>query len=339
MGMELIQLERYTERRLLGVGASYEVHEAVDGQTGAQVVLKRPWAQYITHNQHQHADQLSVRLIEMHRTLGASFPHISHLVGYTDCTRHDQFFRDTLAHPYHVLVEERAKGVPLLGSIKDKFRGVPIGLAHNLYALYPLVSHAVHPSPGILQQLLELAEGCYRKGFLALDLGPQNVYYDPIQDAITLIDLGAFLDRNASQGRQQPPNLHDALAELCKFYVTPHPPPAHVSGYRDPYGMGPMQGFEQDLDHLIHHYRELTTGALQDTAVGLLHKVKARAYESIDEFRQEVQPYLALVEERNRALPNVAALVEVWREGLGLLHEKYWRRFLFNPETDLVHYR
>jgi hypothetical protein len=100
-----------------------------------------------------------------------------------------------------------------------------------------------------------------------------------------------------------------------------------------------MRGFEQDLNHLIHTYLELTTGALQDTAVGLLQKVKGRAYESIEEFRQEVQPYLALVEERNRALPDFPHLVEVWREGLSLLHEKYWRRFLFNPETDLVHYR
>lgn len=337
--MELIQLQRYTSRRLLGTGASYEVHEAVDSQTGAQVVLKRPWAQYITHNQHQHADRLSARLIEMHRTLGASFPHISHLVGYTDCTRHDQFFGDTLTHPYHVLVEERAKGVPLVGGIKDKFLGVPIGLAQNLYALYPMVSHAVHPSPGILQQLLELAEGCYRHGFLALDLGPQNVYYDPMQGRITVIDLGDFRDRNSSQGGQRTPDLHDALLELCKFYLTPHQPPSQVSGYRDPFGMGSMRGFEQDLNQMIHHYHELTTGALQEAAVNLLQKVKRRAYESIEEFRQEVQHYLGLAEERNRALPDLPGLVEVWREGLGLLHDKYWRRFLFDPETDLVHYR
>jgi serine/threonine protein kinase len=337
--MDPVQLERFTEKRLLGVGANYEVHAAIDSQTGAPVVLKRPWVQYISRNQHQQVDKLSARVIELHRTLGGSFPHISHLVGYTGHTRHDRYFGDALSQSYYVLVEERARGVPLMGGIKDKFRGVPIGLAQNLYTLYPLVSHAREPTPGIMEQLLDLEAGCIRMGYLLLDLGPQNVFFDPRAGRITVIDIGESLEYRAAQHGNQGADLHDAFAELCRFYLTPHPPPTQVGGYREPFGIAATRGFQTDLERITHSFCELTAGPLQEAAVTILHQVKSRAYGSIDAFRQDLQRYFALVEDRNRALPDWPGLLNVWREGMEMLHETYWRRFLFEPETDLIHYR
>lgn len=114
--MNPIQLERFTLNKMLGMGANYEVHAAIDSATGEEVVLKRPWGQFISRGQHQNVDRLSARLIEVHQALDHSLPHVSRLIGYTECTQHHEYFGDSLSQEYHVLVEERARGVPLVGN-------------------------------------------------------------------------------------------------------------------------------------------------------------------------------------------------------------------------------
>ncbi|MBI3325864.1 MAG: serine/threonine protein kinase [Nitrospinae bacterium] len=336
--MDAIQLERFTLKRPLGIGANYEVHAAIDSQTGREVVLKRPWAQFLSRGQYQHVDNLSARLIEVHRALGDALPYVSHLIGYTDCTQHDAYFGDLLPQKYHVLVEERARGVPLVASARDKFIGVPIGLVQNLFTLYPLVSRADKTSPGILQQLLDVEEAFYNAGFLVLDMRPQNVFFDPKEGRITVIDIGGFLASGTGRGKNGGPDLHDAFAELCKFYLTPHSPPAHVNGYRDPFGMGPDLGFRKELDRMLQSFLGITTPPLQEAAVAILRKVKERGYGTVGEFRGDLQQVLALVSERNSTLPDVPSLVRVWREGMEMLKDKYWRKFLFDPDADLIHY-
>src|SRR5262245_16603711 len=129
--MNVVDLERFSLDSPLGIGANYEVYAAVDRETGNQVVLKRPWAQTIRVGQSRRIDEQSVRVIELHHELAGVVPHIAPLVGYTEQVSHERYFGDGLSQAYHVLVEERAKGIPLVAEIKDKFRGVPIGLAQN----------------------------------------------------------------------------------------------------------------------------------------------------------------------------------------------------------------
>ena len=337
--MVSIDLERFSLKHLLGTGANYEVYAAIDSETGRDVVLKRPWAQSLRAGQYRYIDELSARVIELHRCLGDSIPHLSPLVAYTERGRHDGYFGDAFPQEYHVLVEERARGVPLVADIKDRFRGIPIGLGQNLFALYPLVPHRVAKAAGILQQLLDVEEAFTRKGCLVLDLRPQNVFFDPKTGEITVIDIGTFVDQNAARKARQAPDLHDCFAELCKFYLASDSPPVHASGYREPFGMGPALGFSRDLERMVQNCLQQTTGALQATALGILQKIKSREYGTVEAFRRDLQPYFALVDERNRNLQEFPHLVEAWRQGMEMLRERYWRKFLFDPDTDLIYYR
>jgi hypothetical protein len=337
--MVSIELERFRLKHSLGIGANYEVYAAIDSETGRDVVLKRPWAQSLRGGQYRSIDELSARVIELHRLVGDAVPHLSPLIGYTDRRRHDAYFGDSLPQEYHVLVEERAQGVPLVADIKDRFRGIPIGLGQNLFALYPLVPHRVAGPTGILQQLLDVEEAFTHRGYLVLDLRPQNVFFDPKAGAITVIDVGTFVDENAVGGTRQTPDLHECFAELCKFYLAPNSPPVQANGYREPFGMGPALGFSRELERMIQGCLRQTTGALQNAVVGILQKIKSREYGTVEAFRRDLQPYFTLVHERNSDLQELPDLVEAWRQGMELLQETYWRKFLFDPDADLVHYR
>ena len=336
--MHAVDLERFRLRGLLGHGANYEVYAALDRETGGAVVLKRPWAQCLRVGQYRPVDEQSARLIHVHNLLGDGAPHIARLIGYAGRTRHDSYFGDAMPQEYYVLVEERACGVPLVADIKEKFRGIPIGLGQNLFALYPLVRTSRDGAGSIFEQLLDVEEAFARVNHLILDLRPQNVYFDPKRGEITVIDLGMVVDVQALRGTQRAPDVHDCLAELCKYYLAPHSPPAQIEGYREPFGMGPALGFSRELDGMIQGCSSLEHGPLRDLVVRMLQRIKSRDYGSIASFRPDLRQYFALLDERNRGLQGLPNLVGVWREGMGMLKDSYWRKFLFDPEADLARY-
>jgi hypothetical protein len=336
--MDAIDLERFGLNGLLGLGANYEVYAATDRETGKDVVLKRPWVQTIRGGQSRHVDEQSARVIELHRALGGTVPSISPLVGYTERVRHDGYFGDGLQQEYYVLVEERAHGVPLVADIKDKFRGVPIGLGQNLFALYPLVRGSHAGAASVFEQLLDVEEAFARTNRLIMDLRPQNVFFDPRQGEITVIDIGTCVDGRTTSGPRPAPDIHDCLAELCKFYLEPQSPPVQIKGYRDPFGMGPPLGFPKELDRMIQACASLASGPLQDIALGMLQRLKRRDYGAVAPFRRDLQQYFTVVDERNRNLQEFPDLVGVWRQGMELLRENYWRKFRFDPDADLARY-
>jgi serine/threonine protein kinase len=336
--MDVIDLERFSLAGPLGIGANYEVYAAVDRETGKDVVLKRPWAQIIRVGQSRRIDEQSARVIELHQILAGVVPHIAPLVGYTERVSHERFFGDALPQEYHVLVEERARGVPLVADIKDKFRGVPIGLAQNLFALHPLVQGAFEGTRRIFEQILDVVEASTNAQYLIMDLRPQNIFFDPKRGEITVIDIGACIDLRTTSGALPTLDVHDCLAELCKFYLEPQTPPTQLKRYRDPYGMGPAVGFAKELDRLIQACAGVASGPLQDRAVGILQRLKRRDYGEISTFRHDLQQYFALVDERNRNLQDFPDLVGVWRQGMELLREQYWRKFRFDPDADLAPY-
>jgi hypothetical protein len=336
--MDAIELERFNLIGSLGLGANYEVYAATDSETGRDVVLKRPWLQTIRGGQSRHVDEQSERVIELHQVLDGSVPYISQMVGYTKRVGHGGFFGDDLQQEYYVLAEERAYGLPLVADIRDKFRGVPIGLGQNLFALYPLVHSSRAGAPSIFAQLLDVEEAFSRVDRLIMDLRPQNVFFDPRQGTITVIDIGMCVDQRATSGRQPALDIHDCLAELCKFYLEPQNPPREAKGYRDPFGMGPPLGFSKELDRMIQADAAVPSEPLRDFSMSILQRLKRRDYGAVEPFRQDLQHYLALLDERNHNLPELPELVGVWYQGMALLREKYWRKFRFDPDSDLDGY-
>ena len=89
------------------------------------MVVKRPNPDYIARKLHHGVDQVSEQLIEVHNAIGDSLACVAHLVGYTDVARHDDYFGDSLNESYRVLVADRARGLPLVSDIRDKFKGGP----------------------------------------------------------------------------------------------------------------------------------------------------------------------------------------------------------------------
>ena len=336
--MDAIELERFNLIGSLGLGANYEVFAATDSETGHDVVLKRPWVQTIRGGQSRHVDEQSERVIELHQVLDGTVPCISQMVGYTERVSHRGYFGDDLQQEYYVLVEERAQGLPLVADIKDKFRGVPIGLGQNLFALYPLVQSSRDGNTSIFEQLLDVEEAFTRADRLIMDLRPQNVFFDPRQGAITVIDIGMYLDQRATSGRQQAADIHDCLAELCKFYLQPQSPPRQAKGYCDPFGMGPPLGFTKELERMIQAGAGLPSGPLQDITVRMLQRLQSRDYGAVEPFRHDLQHYLDLLHERNQDLQEFSEMVGVWHQGMELLREKYWRKFRFDPDSDLAEY-
>ena len=89
---------------------------------------------------------------------------------------------------------------------------------------------------------------------------------------------------------------------------------------------------------MVRDCSRLPAGPLHDVAVAILQRIKRRDYGTIAPFRQDLQEYCAARDARNRALQDFPSLVEVWRAGMEMLRDKYWRKFLFDPDTDLVSY-
>ena len=342
--MQQVKLDRFLLEGFLGAGADYEAHAATDSETGRPVVIKRPNPDYIVRQMHLRIEALSEQLVEVHRAVGDSLPYLAHLVGYTESTQHGDYFGDDLKEGYRVLVEERAKGIPLICDIRDKFKGVPIGLGQNLFALHPLVPHPGNGASAVQRQLLDMQESFLAVGHLALDMRPQNVYFDPAEASITVIDIGATPTQGpAYQGKLSmgtgPKDFHDFFLEVFRFYATPDPPPTSARGYGEPAGMRAVPDFDLQIGDLVQSYSMSSGGDLEEAAVAALQKIQNRSYASFGEFRADFTQYLELIEERNRNDPNLPDLITSWAEALGMLSADYWKKYLFDADSGLDRYR
>ena len=356
--MELISLARYQAGARIGTGADYEVRTALDLETGATVVVKRPAPQMIKLKQHLSTEARTDRMIQAWRDVGRPLPGVSPILGYTEIEAHDEFFGDALGVEYRVTVEHRAKGIPLLGDHMARITGVPVGVGQNLFALHPLM----HPKPSngangdqarrdqaggdpeyfpIQRQLLDVQQGFFEAGYLLLDLRPQNIFYQPATQRITIIDCGALEPlETPNQERQRPGSvphdLHDFCLEILKFYATPEEPPAEAAGYKDPHGLRPVVRFDQELDELEQYFRTGADDRCLAAAMEVIGKVKNRAYASLGSFRDDLNAYLEAVAERNRALSNRDQIEQAWTEALDWLRADYWKRFLFDADIELA---
>ena len=335
--MEKVDLSRYEDAGRLGSGADYEVRAAVDRETGKQVVLKRTVPQMVSRNMHGSTEARTERTLQVCGDIGSTVPLMVPILGYTDRTDHDCYFGETLGQDYLVIVEERAAGIPLfVGDPRARITGVPVGAAQNLFALFPLVRAPNHSPFSIHQQLLDLEEGFLEAGFVLLDLGPQNIFYQPGSGRITVIDWGALaaINEEPSSRGKRPKDIHDFYLEMLKYYTTPQQPPTESSGYRDAHGLRPVVRFEEELDEMARDFGNVP-GPARNPALYLIAKIRERSYTSLADFRSDLMAYLNAVDNRNSELRSDTQVRVAWTDALGWLRGEYWQRFLFDPDSDL----
>ena len=335
--LDKVDLSSYAVSKVLGTGADYEVRSAVDKETGNEVVLKRPKPQMVSRQLHDGIEARTGQILQAYEDVGHTIPTVVPILGFTGRANHDDYFGESLENEYTVIVEARAKGVPLVGDPMARVTGVPIGIGQNLFTLFPLIQPPDQLTFNIHRQLLDLEEGFYRAGYVLLDLRPQNIFYQPASGRITLIDCGALVgkDNESTNPRRTPQDIHDFYLEMLKFYTTPQEPPTDVSGYRDPYGLRPVVQFEQELDDMASRFGGLDAPS-RDSALSLIEKVRNRAYSQFGEFRQDLVTCLEAIAERNRRLPDINQARQAWGEALQGYREEYWQRFLFDPDSELA---
>ena len=335
--MEQVDLRRYESSGLLGSGADYEVRSAVDQETGKLVVLKRPMPQMISRRMHVGTEARTDRTLQVLQEIDHALPLVIPILGYTDRANHDWYYGDSLGQEYRVVVEERAKGIPLLVSdARARITGVPVGAGQNLFALFPLVQPAGTQAFPIHRQLLDLEEMFVRAGYILLDLRPQNLFYQPGSGRLTMIDCGALTsidNEPVSRGRPAP-DIHYFYLEILKFYATAQQPPTQASGYRDAYGQRPVVHFDHELEEMAANFDQFPDSA-QRQAIHIIEQVRSRAYTGLADFRQDLEVYLDQVVERNESLPNLPEARAAWVEALGWLRGDHWQRYLFDPEAEL----
>ncbi len=336
--MEKVDLERYEITGRLGSGADYDVKAATDRETGLQVAIKRPVPQAISRNQHQAIEARTEKILQAYDEIGFSTDLISPIVGYTEPAVHDAFFGDELGTEYRVVVEARASGIPLLGDMMSKFKGVPIGVGQNLFPLFPLVKPSSLPPHPIHNQLLDLEEVYLKSGYMILDLRPQNIFYQPGLAQMTVIDTGALVRSNDDAPRGRPPfDINDACLEIIKFYTTPEEPPADPAGYRDSRGIRPIVDISQELDEMSRELSSCPASVVESGEI-ILAKIRERGYSEYAQFRTDLTAYLDQIDARNSEPAEASGTVQSWQEAALWLKEDYWKGFLFDPEAEMADY-
>ena len=317
----------------IGEGADSEVFAATDSATGDAVVVKRPHPMLIARGQHNAVEQRMASAIALRERLGDTLPCVAKMIGYSQPACHDEYFGDALGEPYSVVVEERARGIPLVASAMDGIKRHPIGLPQNLFAIHPVMPHLERGRFSILRDLLEVGRAFDNAGALILDMRPQNIYFHPGSATITVIDIGGVTEPQAASGRKPPLDLHDFYLELFKWYIPHTTPPPQATGYAQPIGMETIPMFNQNLDTMIRQHTDAPGGDWHDATIDILHKVKARGYPGFEAFAADFEALLELLNARYERLSNCEGVRKAWQEAAELLTADYWRKYLFDAES------
>lgn len=337
--MEKVDLNRYELTGLLGSGADYEVRSAVDRQTGHQVIVKRPVPQMISRRMHGAVEERTERTIRLHEELANDVAGVCPMLAYTDPANHDEFFGDSLGQEYRVTVSQRAGGIPLVGDPRARILRVPIGLGQNLFCLFTM-SYLEGDDPFPVQrQLLDAEERFYNQGYVLLDMGPQNIFFQPGSGRISIIDPGALLtgDNDRTPVGRGPQDIHDFYLEMLKFYATVQSPPTDVAGYRDPYNLRPVVNFDQELQDLARGitFEPTATDQVKEAGLAIIEKVRTRTCQDFSEFRRGFFGFLEAIRQRNLEISRLADMQRTWKDALQLLREEHWRKYAFDAEQEL----
>ena len=310
-----------------------QVFAAVDLDSGTRCVVKRAHPSLTSRNIHDDVER-RVTLQGQLRSEGAAIAGLPRLLAITAPDRFAWYFGDDLGNSYVVQVEERAVGIPLLGSVGDQVRGHPVGLPLNLFALHPSTEHMGRNIENQARAVLGVIEQCLETGFLAGDLGPRNLFYSPGTGRTTVIDLGSLMIPRP-KGRRSPAfDLNDILFEFFQFYTTPGGLPSLPDGYtqvKEQRLVGPL---ERMVKSMIEKFSAQADAGKRASAEAILTDIAERRFHSVDEFRSNFELYLSETVREPRSETSDRA----WSSALKRLHEPFWTKYQFDAHSELVHY-
>lgn len=333
MQIEPTDMKRFRLEGKLGEGADSEAFAATDALTGRAVVVKRPHLALIARGHHAAVERRMARVIALRERHGDALPHVARMIAHTAPANHAAYFGDAQGAAYTVMVEERAKGLPLVGSAIDGIKRKPIGVPQNLFAVHPVFPHRRRGRFAIARGILEVAEAFHNAGALLLDMRPQNIYFDPSDARIAVIDIGGITQARAADSRDAPLDLHDFYLELVEWYLPPSDPPTAAAEYAAPYEMVSTPMFKQSIDALIRRRMQAVPDESQAAALDILRRISARAYPDIDAFRIDLEAYLSILDRRYARLSQCQPVAQAWLSAKRMLTDAYWRKFRFYPQS------
>lgn len=310
-----------------------QVFSATDLDSGDHCVVKRPHPTLVSRNIHDDVERRMTLQAEL-RSEGAGIAGLPRLIAVTDPDRFTGYFGDDLGNAYRVQVEERATGIPLLGSIGDQVRGHPVGLPLNLFAHHPskecLARNIQEPSLAVLQVI----EQCFDLGYLAGDLGPRNLFYSPGTGDATVIDLGSLRTEVAEGRRRRAVDINDILFEFFQFYSTPDDLPESAEDFAQVPEQRHSGTLERMAQSMIDTYSDAPSAGQRDAAQVILDRIAHRSYQSVSGFRTDYAVYLSASASR----PRDRITERAWSSALMGLRDAYWTRYLFDVDSELTHY-
>ena len=310
-----------------------QVFAALDLETGDDCVVKRPHPSLVTRNLHDDVERRTSLQAEL-RANGPGLVGLPQLLAVTAPDRLEWYFGDDLGNAYSVQVERRARGVPLLGSIGDQVRRLPVALPINLFVLHPSAEHLRRNLEDPSLTVLGVIEGCLDLGFLAGDLGPRNLFYSPRTGDATVIDLGS-LNRPRQEGRRtRALDLNDVLFEFFQFYTSPDSLPTSPEAFTRISEQRHSGTLERMARSMGEKYEESCGGEQRDAAGAILHGIAQRTYQSVSDFRSDFKSYLNGTAARLRHSPTEHA----WSSALNGLRDSYWTKYLFDANRELSYY-
>ncbi len=321
--------DRFRLGEIVGEGADLQAFLAKDLHSGGTVVVKRPHPSLVSRDLHDDVERRMRAQARLRWDMGdvGALPRLVTVVGPD---RFAQLFGDDPGCPYTVLVEERARGVPLIGSVADQVRGHPVALPMNLFALHP-PPRARGRSPAM--EVLDVIERCAERGYVARDLGARNVFYAPDSAKTTVIDLGNLVEPRMATRRREGVDVNDALLEFFASYTTPHPTPTAASRYTA-IRETPLSGrIERRARALSDEFGAHADGRQREAAAAILDRIGRRGYVDISDFRAD---FLAYANAANEVARWDDAVRQARREALEWLRAPYWGKFALDREGDLA---
>ena len=321
-------LRRFRIGALLGEGADSQAFLAADslGEGGeAAVVVKRAHPSLVSRGLHDDVERRMAAQARFRREFAPDA--LPRLLAATRADRFGWLFGDDLANPYMALAEDRARGVPLVGSVADQVRGRPVGLPMSLFVLHPPAGTRAQ-SPAM--DVLRLIEFCAERGMLALDLGPRNVFYNPSERRTTVVDLGGLEEPRAATRRREALDVNDILLEFFAAYTTPDDAPRTADGHLEVREVRLSGNIERRARTLADEFSARSAGGRRtETARHILDRIGHRAYQTTADFRADFLAHLQAADEESSW---DEAASQARRDALGGLGAAHWGKFAFEAD-------
>ena len=323
------EIGRFELGGLLGEGADLQVFAARDTESGEPVVVKRPHPTLVSRNMHGDVEKRTLLQAEI-RTRIEDMAGLVRLHTLTERNFFGWYFGDDLGNPYSVQVEERAKGIPLIGGVSDMIRGHPVSLPLNLFVLHPSSKHISRGSANPALSALGIIERFYEEGYMAQDLGPQNVFFSPASGTSRVIDLGTLREPSEATPRRPAFDLNDILFDVFRLYTTPEKPLREPEQFVRTREFRLSGKLERKAQALSKEYTAADTGRTE-SALKILSAIGRREYDSPARFKVDFRDYLAAAESIERD----GDAEEAWRAALLELRAPYWKKYFFDADSEL----